>query len=152
VFPDDFERQTLVRIYVPYALAMNVPAVGADKHNATVLTIEANGIRSRVGPYAGGAVYLGVKDVQAATALAESKRAEFDLKQHARLDARAERSDLAAYLAEMHQGQKVLPHWNLNRKHTVTARVEIEGAAVLTCSVRVVDTTIADCAMKEIVK
>jgi len=149
-FPDDFSRQTLVRIYVPFGLMIRIPDVGADKHKDTKLTIEAAGQKKEEERYAGKAVYVGLMNPEIAKSLIEKGFAEFAKAQHERLDSVADAGDLANYIAALRHSPVVRPDWNLDKRHTVKATITIKGEAIMECTASVDETRINDCVMKEI--
>lgn len=148
-FPQDFEKETVVRIYVPYGLMDRIPAAGADKQEKTDLIV-SDGIRSFViGKFGGVVVYVGLRDAAAAKGLVERGRSAFEKAQHEQLDGRADAAEIANYLAELRARPIVRSEWDLNKTDTVTARVSIDGKTVMKCSARVEETRINDCMMTE---
>jgi hypothetical protein len=149
-FPESFNRQTLVRIYAPFKLMPDIPAVGAEKYQDTKLVIEAEGRRAEQAPWAGNAVYVGLSDAATARNLIDKNFNDFSKAQHERLDNLADAQDLAAYIQELRFDPIVRREWDLNEHHTVKATVMIEGKPVMECTAPVLETRINDCLMKEI--
>jgi len=148
IFPDEFTKQTLVRIYVPFGLS--VPAVGADNHDKTHLEITVEGRTVTVSKYAGPAVYVGLTNAATSKDLVQKGRSAFETARREEFEGRVAAEDLAHYLAELHHEPIIRTEWNLNSKDTVTATITIAGEKVMQCEAPVVESRINDCMMKEI--
>lgn len=148
IFPKDFEKQTLVRIYVP--IDLSVPGVGADKHDKTDLVITADGRSVTESKYSGRAVYVGLTDLATSKTLIQKGRTAFEAARREELDALVAAQDVADFLDELRRDPIIRTDWNLNRKHTVTAIITIAGEKAMHCSAAVEENRINDCVMKEI--
>lgn len=150
VFPGEFDKQTLVRIYVPYRLVMSVPPENGDLHKVTRLEITAKGKTVPVNEFSFKCAYVGVTNPSLASRLIDTGSASFDAARRGELEGREDRESIDSALNDWRTNPAIRTDFDLKKDDIVEAKLIVGREVRLQCSAPVIESKINDCVLTEL--